>query len=522
MSGPKLMQVTTSPLAILINEAVFMAVGKVAYFSPKIEGVNKDIENEIEWFENYVEQVKTTIPGGGGGGGDAVNASLKRITIIKNKYTSEMRRSIVSKEVLDELEAPEINQMLVNAIRMLPVKKEAFVEEISEALKYVEVEMKKAREKELAKKRELAKIEARKREEKRAREKEAYKNNEKTYAEEIENYKETLKADLELEQNDEGWVQFDLEDMERPAIGNGDEPESEPDFPDISEQIKIEMISCDLESSIKSECLEDEEKDLLCKLTSDLDNLKTDNEFFSPSSKRVILKRLEINYNALNKMIAKRKMAEAETMKVRGSLEAEYLTYTKALEMTAEDVSRLSLEELDKKAYQLRDMMLERVRAEYMEDAITEIMQNKGYASVSTSTVSEDGISCMVFENDENMNIRASMNDDMIMIEVVGNGENEPTPEEIKQIVSNQGELCRIYPEIKAELEEKGIHIESETCAPISADTAKNIPIGNKKEKKKKRFGFGRLASSVPSGQEDVQRYLEKTISKYQYMEAGQ
>ena len=53
MSGPKLMQVTTSPLAILINEAVFMAVGKVAYFSPKIEGVNKDIENEIEWFENY-------------------------------------------------------------------------------------------------------------------------------------------------------------------------------------------------------------------------------------------------------------------------------------------------------------------------------------------------------------------------------------------------------------------------------------------------------------------------------------
>ena len=36
MSGPKLMHVTTDPLVLLVHEELFRALGKVAYFSPKV------------------------------------------------------------------------------------------------------------------------------------------------------------------------------------------------------------------------------------------------------------------------------------------------------------------------------------------------------------------------------------------------------------------------------------------------------------------------------------------------------
>ena len=513
MSGPKLMHVTTDPIERLINARIMMTIGKVAYFSPLIDGVNSDVQNEIGWFERYDEQIRSSITQMGTPKQKETRDALRKLQIIKTRYAAELRREIIDKEIVEHAETAEINTRLVRVVELLPRIKERFIKEISETMQYLDEIIKHSEEEAYERQKEVEKRIAEKKAQRKALERKTYEKNASDYEMESEQYRESLAERIELEETEE-WEVFDrtstLHEKAKPR---------QTCFT-ISEQAKIDMIKSDMESILQELGFDEREKELLQNLKADLENLSDNNEFFSQNGKKAILNRLEMNYNSLNCMIAARRVARTERRTERGSLEAEYLTYARMLELTSEEPCSMEIEELAERVKELREAAMERMLREYMEETITEVMRTKGYTSVCTTTVDEQKkLGSLIFENEENVNIRASLNDDMIMIEVVGDGEHPPTPEETEKLVRNQGELCRIYPEIKTELEQKGIHIESEICTPVSADTAKNIPISANRDKKRKRYSFGRIWDLVPSGNEDVRRYMENVGKNAGYME---
>ena len=514
MSGPKLMRVTTDPRVSLMNEMRLLAVGKVAYYSPLIDGVNVDINNEGTWFERYATSIPEEAFGDGMDQNNTVRKELQNIQSVKNRFIREIQESVINKEEILQLSSIEINSLLVEKIEMLPKKKERFIYEISDALRRLEEAIQEAKHEEFEREQEKK----RKREEV---EKEIHsKMKEKNQAEK-EQYQRLLNSKIEVEKTEEIWDDLGLSMM---RVNTDEEEGSKEDkrpFPDFAERAKIEIIESDLEMTLKANTKREEEKKQLEALVSDLEVLSSDEKFYSAKSKRVILKRLEMEYNTLYSMIASRKAHEADLMKERGAIEAEYITYMNAFGNPVEDVSSIDVDELRLKTKEMREELIEMETRSYIEETVTEIMQKMQYKSVSTTSVSQtDGVMSVIFENNDNIHIRTSMNSENIMIEVVGDGENEPTAAEIKKQVEDQGELCRMYPQIKEELEKKLIHIDGEQRTPISPETAKNIPITRTKGKKRKKFRLSQIvAESVPAGKEEVQRLFEESDINVRYME---
>ncbi len=131
-------------------------------------------------------------------------------------------------------------------------------------------------------------------------------------------------------------------------------------------------------------------------IISDIEILVSGNQFYSPKSKHVIFKRLEMEYNTLNSMIASRRSKEADQMKERGVLEAEFITYMNALGLQVENIKDIKLDELRVRVNNMRDELIEMESRAYIEENMTEIMEKMKYESVSTTDVSEsDGILSM-------------------------------------------------------------------------------------------------------------------------------
>ncbi len=514
MSGPKLMRVTTDPCVSLMNEIRLLAVGKVAYYSPLIDGVNVDINNEATWFERYATSIPKEVLGSGLDQNNTVRKELQYVQSVKNRYIREMKESVIYKEEVLQLSSIEINALLVKKIEMLPRKKERFIYEISDALRRLEEAIQEAKREEYE----------REQEKNRRREEAEFeihsKLEEKNQAEK-EQYQRLLNSRIGVKKTEETWDDLGLGEMRANSNEEEGSKEDRRPFPDFAERAKIEIIESDLEMTLKSETKSEEEQRQLEVLESDLEVLSSDDEFYSAKSKRVILKRLEMEYNTLNSMIASRKAYEADLMKERGALEAEYITYMNAFGKPVEDVSSIEVDELRSRTKEMREELIEMETRSYIEETITEVMEKMQYESVSTTSVSQtDGVMSVIFENNDDIHIRTSLNSENIMIEVVGDGEKEPTAAEIKKQVENQGELCRMYPQIKEELEKRFIHIDAEQCTPISPETAKNIPIARTKGKKKKKFRLSQVvAESVPSGKEEVQRLFEESDKNVRYME---
>ena len=518
MSGPKLMSVTTDPRVSLMNEIRLLAVGKVAYYSPLIDGVNVDITNEETWFERYATSIPEEVVGTGLDQHNNVRKELQNVQSVKNRFIREMQQSVIDKEEVLQLSSIEINALLVEKIEMLPKKKERFIYEISDALRRLEESIQEAKRDEIE--REQEKKRKKEEAEKKAEQEILSRNEEKNRAEK-EQYQRLLNTRIEVQKKEDAWDDLELSEMRANDTGEEDAKEDIRPFPDYAERAIIEIIESDLEMTLKANSESEEEKKHLEALVSDLEVLASDEQFYSIKSKRIILKRLEMEYNTLNSLIAARKAQEADLMKERGALEAEFITYMNVFGKPVEDVSSINVDELRSKTKQMREELIEMETRSYIEETVTEIMQKMKYAAVSTTSVSQtDDVSSVVFENTDNIHIRTSINSENIMIEVVGDGENEPTAAEIRKQVENQGELCRMYPQIKEELEKKLIHIDAEQCTPISPETAKNIPITRTKGKKKRKFRLSQIvAESVPSGKEEVQRLFEESDKNVRYME---
>lgn len=56
MSGPKLMHITNDPKVIQRINNRLNTIGKENYFSSQIQSINIDIQNEMIWIKNYVNE----------------------------------------------------------------------------------------------------------------------------------------------------------------------------------------------------------------------------------------------------------------------------------------------------------------------------------------------------------------------------------------------------------------------------------------------------------------------------------
>ena len=56
MSGPKLMYITNDPKVIQRINNRLNTIGKENYFSSQIQSINIDIQNEMIWIKNYVNE----------------------------------------------------------------------------------------------------------------------------------------------------------------------------------------------------------------------------------------------------------------------------------------------------------------------------------------------------------------------------------------------------------------------------------------------------------------------------------
>lgn len=130
MSGPKLMYITNDPKVIQRINNRLNTIGKENYFSSQIQSINIDIQNEMIWIKNYVNETmnNTSIQQ------DKVEYLHNSLIKIQNNYLIKLNSILLSNTIISEKSITELNNLIVSRIKELPRVKRELMRDILDKL----------------------------------------------------------------------------------------------------------------------------------------------------------------------------------------------------------------------------------------------------------------------------------------------------------------------------------------------------------------------------------------------------
>lgn len=458
MSGPKLVGITYDEAVIRRNGERLRQIGKKAYYTELFINTNTDVENTKTWISNYASDTVGKVAYGD----TEVRKMLRQIDEVKREYGQILEQNKLDMSLIEEKTAAELNDFVCGLVINISVWKKQCIESISEIL---------------AKLQQLCdKIRGEYREtEKKKKEWEASRRRRKQEAE------DSLHMAVKRSQVS-GSERFEKITLAGKAQEKPDEQEEEMEYT-LTELAFIENVKNELERFKKLDILGKKEKKMIADISYYLPMLDLKDDTYTMNGKRNVLETVKFNYYVLTKKIAEMQAEIESEQGQRRICEMEYITFCDALDEEKEDIEGMTLEELSHKVETLRKKVEKQESRIYAEDAITEIMHRHGYKGISSVHLHEAEVnSRIIFSDEDDKKICTSFGNGTIMMQVVGEGSAAPTEHEVQSLVEQQGAFCDLYPEIKKELEERQIHIVSENCAPVSAESAVNISIQRQKD----------------------------------------
>ncbi len=462
MSGPKLVGITCDPVIIRSNEERLRAIGKVKYYSELFKDLNIDMKNAIQWIEDY--------------GQDSINQHVSIVTVanglldevnnLKEEFREMVQSNFLDNSRIEAMEVAELRKLCLDRTDAIPEWKQSFIRRVTKLLQ------------ELQKKIEL--------EESKSRER--FRRN----ADELRKWQQAQDRNIKHRAKAE----------RREEIGNialsvpKKKQEKEIREYGLDELAVIENMTKEIVLYKQKAGLSIGEKKLVAEIEQILKYIDINDERYGMDGKRGLLASSQMKFQMLRKSVAKSRFERQEREKERNTLLLEYRTFTEALAMP-DKADHFTFEELHDEVERLRHKVAMQEERVYLEASMTKIMEKYGYEGVSSVSLHEyEHTSRILFENSESHKLNVSFGKGKVMIQVVGEGNGKPTREEVNEQVRQQGALCEIYPEIKAELEKRNIHIDDENLAPASPESAVNISYERKKSLENDK---GRRSLFIPS-----------------------
>ena len=461
MSGPKMVGVTCDPEVIARNNERLRQIGKDNYFRGLFGNINKDVENTVLWVKNYGNVTLNTIPIGYGD----TSGILEEVNLLKEKYADDINKKKFDLGIIASLGVEELREMGVKKVQDMPKWKEKFLSEMSDVLKRLQADIEEFK----------SGIKQIKNENERAA------RGSREWMEKIEKEKEKLEnvninsIRIERYMGDEKDIPF------MPEKDEYIDPETLPFT--IEELALLEMLQADMGEYSKIDYLTEKERGLLYELNQDLVCINdTSERAYSMKSKRAVLQQMRMKYARLEKYVSMLVAARNAEMEERSTLELEYISFCQALDVKRANYEEFTIEELRERVNNLRSRVEKQESRIYIEESIENIMKDYGYASISSYQLhNADSVSRIIFEDNKGEKISTSFGDGMIMMNVIGEGDNPPTDAEVKEMVRQQVAFCDLYPNIREQLQEKGIHIDYENLMPVSAEQTSNEHIMRQK-----------------------------------------
>lgn len=495
MSGPKLVGITCDPEVIARNNARLREVGKTIYFRNLFTDVNTDISNEETWFSKYAESTIAKIPKDYGD----PNGLLVKIEKVKMQHIEKIEKEKINMNIIRKMSEDELNNFGIQKVTDIPKWKEDFIEDISNLLK------------ELQKDVEHFQIEI---------------NNgrlasEKYSKQMVEGIKEAEEMVYEMNK-----VTVKEMNVDRYEVGemlfatNMDKEEDPANMPySFDELALLEMFESDMEEFAKCPYLKSREKGILKSIYENMEIVSEDNKDYPMKSKRSILYQIKLDYQRLSKAVASLRAEQNEERQERSTLVIEYTSFIKALDRPEENYHDWSLGVLDEKVKALRKEVEKQEERIYVEESVEEIMKKYGYSGISSHNLHDaDKRSNIIFEDSLSKKISVSFGEGMVMLNVIGEGDQPPTPSEIKEQVKQQEAFCDMYPKIKDELEKMGIHIMTENVEPVSEKHVVNLEIKKQPDIKKTTRRFSLRHMNIFSSDNNLEVQYDTASPKTQYV----
>ncbi len=490
--------ITCDPEVIARNNARLKQIGKDNYYKGVFENINTDISNTALWVKNYGNMTLNGIPDEYG---DELGL-LQEVKQLKENYANNLYEEKLNISTIKSHSAEQLNKIGVQKVQDIPKWKEKFLREISIILKKLQkniekfnVEMKQVK-----------------------RENEQVSNESRRWMDKIKKQKEIIenvnvkKVEIERYLGDEKSIPFMPEEESK-------DPEAE-DF-SIEELALLEMLQSDLEEYSKLDYLTNRENKLIHELSLELKCINdTSDKAYSMRSKRAILQQMRMEYVRLEKYVSMQLAAKNAQMEERNTLELEYVSFCQALDINQEKYQVFSIQELRERVRALRSRVEKQESRIYIEESIEDIMNDYGYASISSYQLhNADSVSRIIFEDEKGGKISTSFGDGMIMMNVIGEGDNPPTDAEVKEMVRQQVAFCDLYPHIREKLLKKGITINYENLMPVSAEQTSNEHIVRQKDIRKstKRFSFRHV--QLVSESHSERKFDDVNVQRLQYVD---
>ena len=497
MSGPKMVGVTCDPEVIARNNERLRQIGKDNYFRGLFGNINKDVENTALWVKNYGNVTLNTIPIGYGD----TSGILEEVNLLKEKYADDINKKKFDLGIIASLGVEELREMGVKKVQDMPKWKEKFLSEMSDVLKRLQADIEEFK----------SGIKQIKNENERAA------RGSREWMEKIEKEKEKLEN---VNINSVRIERYMGNEKDIPFMPEKDEyidPETLPFT--IEELALLEMLQADMGEYSKIDYLK--ERGLLYELNQDLICINdTSERAYSMKSKRAVLQQMRMKYARLEKYVSMLVAARNAEMEERSTLELEYISFCQALDVKRANYEEFTIQELRERVNNLRSRVEKQESRIYIEESIENIMKDYGYASISSYQLhNADSVSRIIFEDNKGEKISTSFGDGMIMMNVIGEGDNPPTDAEVKEMVRQQVAFCDLYPNIREQLQEKGIHIDYENLMSVSAEQTSNEHIMRQKNIRKstKRFSFRHV--QLVSESQSERQFDDANVQRLQYVD---
>ena len=459
MSGPKLMYITNDPKVIQRTNNRLNTIGKENYFSSQIQSINIDIQNEMIWIKNYVNETmnNTSIQQ------DKVEYLHNSLIKIQNNYLIKLNSILLSNTIISEKSITELNNLIVSRIKELPRVKRELMRDILDKIDSIKkIIQKEEYEKQL-------KIQKEKIDEYNSQESAA------------ENRSRTVRTKVFASILDDADGEKNIEEIDLPS----------------EDYVLLNTIKEGVTEIREMDILTSEDKKYVKMILEDVDNINKKGKY-SVSARKNILVSIITYYHILEKSIAYSLSDEILKDTKKKQMLGQYQFLCEYLETEPQNnIKNMDNDKLENIINDLTRQASDKAYRMYVEDTISNIMKEYGYDSVASYNIGEDNKNSRIVFSNDNINICSSVSKDAVMIQVVGIGEEQPTKEEVQKQVEQQGALCSLYPQIKEKMEENNIHIVNESCTPVSEDTVMNISISKTHSKRKKKIystGFGRNA----------------------------
>ena len=459
MSGPKLMYITNDPKVIQRINNRLNTIGKENYFSSQIQSINIDIQNEMIWIKNYVNETmnNTSIQQ------DKVEYLHNSLIKIQNNYLIKLNSILLSNTIISEKSITELNNLIVSRIKELPRVKRELMRDILDKIDSI----------------------------KKIIQKEEYEKQLKIQKEKIDEYNSQESAAENRSRTVRTMVFASILDD-----ADGEKNIEEIDLPS-EDYVLLNTIKEGVTEIREMDILTSEDKKYVKMILEDVDNINKKGKY-SVSARKNILVSIITYYHILEKSIAYSLSDEILKDTKKKQMLGQYQFLCEYLETEPQNnIKNMDNDKLENIINDLTRQSSDKAYRMYVEDTISNIMKEYGYDSVASYNIGEDNKNSRIVFSNDNINICSSVSKDAVMIQVVGIGEEQPTKEEVQKQVEQQGALCSLYPQIKEKMEENNIHIVNESCTPVSEDTVMNISISKTHSKRKKKIystGFGRNA----------------------------